>query len=621
MRKQTSCSERVEELVPPPWNGIAPDTRQAKPCSCAYTVLQVLGKIHGRTDEEWEASFRKLGKSAGIASRMLGHSMDEADILSMLAWLKIPNELLKPDPGLLDARLAAGDAIICSFEQYTSGYVKSLLQKARMAVKSRSEHSVLIVAKTGDGYLAFDPGWARGGWQVLTYPVMKRILADAMNTFIGVAPPGRSATRLKAEDGYLFVNGHNGHWVYGEGETLDEGGSEYLFRQEEIVLPFLREQVYAPTQYVVNVTNRCNLGCRYCYVDSLARGEDMSPACFRRVVEAAYVLSRKQPISVILHGGEPLLVLRDYEETLEELKGSIPGLQLSLQTSAVDLTDDLLRIIEKFQIQVGVSLDGPEKIHDAQRSGFRRTMEVLASFKRHRLFSGTITTLTKMSCRQMADILDFLVGNEFYSIAFSPVVATGRGARFADLSPDAEDLAEAYVVAWERLLSYRAQGLPVTMREFSQMLVSLVSNIRPTVCGYTPCAACKHLLGVDVNGDAYVCDMLIGDPRFSLGPLSTLDEGAVSAKFPDGPFARDAPDYVTGCNQCHWRKTCMRGCPSNNISFGTQGRPSRFCGAFRRILERMAYDVSTSQVADDYVRNVAMAGLKDLDLLEERTVS
>ena len=621
MRKQISCSDGPEMTIPPPWNGISPDTRQQKPCSCAYTVLRVLGKVYGTPDDEWEAAFGRLNKSANVVSRVLGHPMDEGDILSMLAWLKIPNDLLKPVPELIDARLAAGDAVICSFEQYTCGYVKSALQKIRMAVKSRSEHSVLIVAKTGDGYLAFDPGWARGGWQTLTYPVMKRILADATNTFIAVAPPGRSVTKLEADGGWLYVNGHNGHWAYSEDGALDEDCAEYLYRQEEIVLPFLHEKIYAPAQYVVNVTNRCNLGCRYCYVDSMARGEDMSPACFRRVVEAAYALSRKRPISVILHGGEPLLLLGDYEETLAGLKEQIPELSLSLQTSAVDMTDDLMRIIERFQIQVGVSLDGPENIHNAQRSGFRRTMEVLSTFKRHRLFSGTISTLTKASCRHMADILDFLVENEFHSIAFSPMVTTGRGSRFNDLSPDADDLADAYVVAWEKLLSYREQGIPVEMREFSQMLVSLVSNIRPTVCGYTPCAACKHILGVDVNGDAYACDMLIGDPHFNLGPIFSLDEGAVNAKFPDGPFAGDAPDYVNGCSQCHWRKTCMRGCPSNNIFSGTQGKRSRFCGAFRRIFERMAIDVSTNPVASDYVRDVAMAGLRELDILEERSVS
>ena len=65
----------------------------------------------------------------------------------------------------------------------------------------------------------------------------------------------------------------------------------------------------------------------------------------------------------------------------------------------------------------------------------------------------------------------------------------------------------------------------------------------------------------------------------------------------------------------------MRGCPSNNIFSGTQGKRSRFCGAFRRIFERMAIDISTNPVASDYVRNVAMAGLRELDILEERSVS
>ena len=64
----------------------------------------------------------------------------------------------------------------------------------------------------------------------------------------------------------------------------------------------------------------------------------------------------------------------------------------------------------------------------------------------------------------------------------------------------------------------------------------------------------------------------------------------------------------------------MRGCPSNNIFFGTQGRPSHYCQVFQRILERMAVDISTRPSASEYVEQVAMAELKKLGILDKRAL-
>lgn len=132
---------------------------------------------------------------------------------------------------------------------------------------------------------------------------------------------------------------------------------------------------------LLKVASRCNLNCSYCYVyhmgDDAWRSQPkrMSVDTGERIAEQLGEVFRTQgtPFSVVLHGGEPLLLGRKRLETLlASLRRALPHpCGLHLQTNGVLLNDDIIDVLVAFDVGVSISIDGPAQTHDAFRVDHR----------------------------------------------------------------------------------------------------------------------------------------------------------------------------------------------------------------------------------------------------------
>ncbi|RBM23267.1 FxsB family cyclophane-forming radical SAM/SPASM peptide maturase [Streptomyces sp. PT12] len=133
-------------------------------------------------------------------------------------------------------------------------------------------------------------------------------------------------------------------------------------------------------QFIVKVNSRCNLACRYCYMYFAAdEGWRRQPvtasaatlaATARRIGEHA-AAHRLPAVSLVLHGGEPLLtdpaVLGAFAD---DVRAAVPegcAVHPAVQTNGVLLTEDKLAALAAHGITVGLSLDGGLARHNAQR--------------------------------------------------------------------------------------------------------------------------------------------------------------------------------------------------------------------------------------------------------------
>jgi uncharacterized protein len=136
-----------------------------------------------------------------------------------------------------------------------------------------------------------------------------------------------------------------------------------------------------PTLEVVyKISERCNLACDYCYFffkgdDSykshppLASGQlTRSLVDFLNDAVSSYNI---KTINLVLHGGEPLMMPKAKFialcETLKaEYVGKVP-LNIAMQTNGALITPEWIEILERFNVGVGVSFDGPAHINDQHR--------------------------------------------------------------------------------------------------------------------------------------------------------------------------------------------------------------------------------------------------------------
>jgi uncharacterized protein len=168
-------------------------------------------------------------------------------------------------------------------------------------------------------------------------------------------------------------------------------------------------------EFIVKIHSRCDLSCDYCYIYEMADQSwrkqprrmslDVAGLTAERIAEHARTHGMTE-ITLILHGGEPLLAGSDLIETLvtETRKRAGDAIQViaRVQTNGVGLNDDYLQLFRKYDVKVGISLDGTAEDHDRHRrfaSGRGSYAAVAAALERlsdkrfRYLFGGLLCTV------------------------------------------------------------------------------------------------------------------------------------------------------------------------------------------------------------------------------------
>ncbi|MFD8964959.1 radical SAM/SPASM protein FxsB, inactivated metallohydrolase extension form [Streptomyces sp. NPDC059568] len=133
-------------------------------------------------------------------------------------------------------------------------------------------------------------------------------------------------------------------------------------------------------EIVLKVHSRCDLACDHCYIYEHAdqswrtrpkaiSDEAISWTALRLAEHAkAHALPS---VSVILHGGEPLLAgperLRRVCEELTRALDGVAELDLRIHTNGLQLSPRYLDLFAEFGVRVGISLDGDKAANDRHR--------------------------------------------------------------------------------------------------------------------------------------------------------------------------------------------------------------------------------------------------------------
>ena len=259
---------------------------------------------------------------------------------------------------------------------------------------------------------------------------------------------------------------------------------------------------------VLNVTNSCNLACRYCYEygdDRIAEAEvpmAMTEEVARQSVDRLITDSGEaRDLQVTFFGGETLLNWRVIRPTVEyareQAQQAGKRVDFSLTTNATLLTREVSQWIADNGIGVTISVDGDKQFQDSMRvyrSGMGsydviapRIAEFLKLQKRP---VGARVTITSKNL-DVPRIFEHLMGLGFYEVGFAPVTsspdqdyALGEEG-FDELLDQFRDLADDYVEA-------ATEGRYLGFSNLSDLL----GEIHEGVSKAYPCGAGLGLVGV-----------------------------------------------------------------------------------------------------------------------------
>ena len=149
-----------------------------------------------------------------------------------------------------------------------------------------------------------------------------------------------------------------------------------IFKKFYIDIPFYFGKGYAfsPMNLIVDLTYRCNLRCKMCYVfkEGVPEGiKELSTDEVKSIVDQMSGFYK----TITYTGGEPL-VRKDIIEIIQYTKSKC---RCSLLTNGVLLTDDICRQLVKSGIDnVIISIDGVEALHNKIRNNqqaFQKSIE------------------------------------------------------------------------------------------------------------------------------------------------------------------------------------------------------------------------------------------------------
>lgn len=386
------------------------------------------------------------------------------------------------------------------------------------------------------------------------------------------------------------------------GETVHELVNLHVFTTAERHMKPLQPVVdvarFPVGSLVLNVANKCNLHCTYCYEPEEAKygpaPVQMDAATARTSIDFLFQKAGgNREVNVIFFGGEALLNVKLMREVVSyaEQKGRATGKQVdfSLTTNGTLLTDEIIDFFQEHRFGITVSIDGPEDLHDKRRSFLTAKGERKGSYAQ--LLPRLKRLLTRYTARpvvarvtmtrgtvEVVRIYEHLSELGFFEVGFAPVTAKNGeeyGLAPADLRFVLEGFKELGSIYIERALHNAYTGFS----NLSTMLTDLHAGTNKLF----PCGAGLGLLDVDGNGDVYLCHRFPGAEEHKYGNVRDGIEYDRLNDFLNGAHVGNKPI----CQTCWIRGLCGGGCYHEAYTqFGDASLPNlHYCDFLREWTE------------------------------------
>ena len=323
---------------------------------------------------------------------------------------------------------------------------------------------------------------------------------------------------------------------------------------------------------IVKATRLCNLRCEYCYDWRAEANQTMTFETLSHLVRSALVEPGHDRVYFGWHGGEPTtLPIEFYERALWLQARYLQPRQVvsnSIMTNATLLDDTWLDFLADNRFTVGVSIDGPPEIHDAQRrdargrATFDRVRTGLDALTDRGLDPGIIMVVDHATIeRGAAALFEFVVELRVRSIGLNfampaAVPDATPGTTVAHYVPPPEK--------WKFLIE-----LYDVWREHGDRSLSIreLDATRRRVAGH-PGLVCTHggdcfgnLFAVEPDGEVSHCSYFGGDPRYRWGNVRTSSFGQIRRSLNLAAVTRQRAAELDSMRACPERSTCLGGCP------------------------------------------------------------
>lgn len=328
----------------------------------------------------------------------------------------------------------------------------------------------------------------------------------------------------------------------------------------------------------------CNLNCHYCYYldkSTFFHDNHIMPLDLLESVIKSYIeTNAADEIVFNWHGGEPLIAGLDYYKNVVKLQNKYKSNKKifnTLQTNATLINADFASFFKDNNFLLGVSIDGPQYIHDKYRKEkngaptFNKVLKGIELLHRHNVDFNTMTTVNKSSEGRGLEVYHFLKQIGSHYMQFMPVVEYVDSLNhIVPPNTDKSCLASwsvdsaAYGKFMCEIFDYWVKN------DVGTYFVNLFDSTLANWCGVeSACCAYSDTCGlnavVEHNGDVYPCDHFVY-PDYKLGNVleKSLYEMMTSNQMTRfGIYKRNA--LPPKCLKCKFVFACHGECPKHRF--------------------------------------------------------
>jgi uncharacterized protein len=344
----------------------------------------------------------------------------------------------------------------------------------------------------------------------------------------------------------------------------------------------------------------CNLDCTYCFFldkEALYPGSRfrMSDTTLEQYIRQLVESHQADTVNIAWQGGEPALMGPDFYRRAMALaeKYRRPGMTYlhTLQTNGTLLDDEWAAFFKQHDFLIGISIDGPRKLHDVYRVDkggqptFDKVMRGLRLLQKHGVEYNVLTTVNGVNADHPLEVYRCLrddVGTSW--IQFIPVVER-IGADGLTLHQEGTSVSERSVGPDQFgrfLCAVFVQTFEATLRNWLGMKTSGMCVFNET---------CGAGLAIEHNGDLYACDHFV-EPKYFLGNIQDKHMIELVASPQQLKFGQDKRNSLPRyCRECDVRFACHGECPKNRFLLTPDGEPglNYLCAGFKEFFHHVSF--------------------------------
>ncbi len=332
-----------------------------------------------------------------------------------------------------------------------------------------------------------------------------------------------------------------------------------------------------PEFFMVDLTDKCNMRCKYCLRNVGASGESITAPVLSDICSYINAYCEKEhlkDVSIQPWGGEPILELDQILWMREQIHPVGTNVHFSIETNGVLLDQDAIDQLYNYKIGIGISIDGFLKAHDSQRvmasgcgSHSRVEKNLLLAKKKYGSRLGTITTVTKNNAQYIEEILEYFACVLKLSVIKINFVHESMFSDCESICLSENEISVTETRILNKLVELNERGLRISEHNIKVKINNLLFGRYSDICHSKGCMGGKKMIVFDKKGNIYPCE-LTDTPDERIGSIYDHTDlvSLVNSALNNRNFF--IPKKAESCRGCEWHAFCRGGCTVRTISCG-----------------------------------------------------